>query len=221
MKWKPQPKYTDYRQKKNEPENYHQRKYSDYDNSWIQTEQDSHYDRSLQELQMKSYQPSPSRQEEKMNGYERSSNISMSNLSLNENRNSYQPSGYSNHQLNTPSSKKNRQFDESAEKRKCLIEKSRNLKDKLAKLTDHKPEKSYASKNENTLETNERIEFIKNNKDRFYESPFKQTVNHHDVSERKKDDSYMKRISLFNSNENYEVKDEHKYEPKHRFKEET
>ena len=30
-----------------------------------------------------------------MNGYERSNNISMSNL--NENRNSYQPNGYSNH----------------------------------------------------------------------------------------------------------------------------
>lgn len=27
----------------------------------------------------------------------------------------------------------------------------------------------------------------------------------------------MKRISLFNSTDNYEVKDEHKYEPKHRF----
>ena len=57
----------------------------------------------------------------------------------------------------------------------------------------------------------ERIEYLKSNKDRFYDSPFKNQGSHHDFDNRKNEtdrgeDIYMQKISLFkNIQNNHEV----------------
>ena len=87
--------------------------------------------------------------------------------------------------LQTPSSKKHAELEEGSEKRKSLIEKSKNLKEKLIKITENTPEKFYqGSSNQGEGNPKERIEYLKQSKDRFYESPFKQQTQYHDFEEK-------------------------------------
>ena len=186
-------------------------KYSDKRYNLNEFEGEGYYRRGKQEIS-KSHQPSPQKKEvhKQYAVEEPPRNLSYANLKNTESRsqlqmNMNQTSAISNYQNNivtTPSSKKNREFDESEEKRKSLIEKSKHLKDKLVKLTENTPEKFYnppsRQTNEPMMNPKDRIEQLKNNKERFYESPFKNQVEERSTD--RNHDKYMKKISLFGNN---------------------